>query len=467
MACLRTAWAVALISGLAACAQTPPAQRVQPAASAPSIQRVASQVSVRGQGGQLPRAARETLLRQLGEQGGTTLVQRHLSAMSRFGSVELLAGNQAQLLVDGPATFGSMFAAIEQARSTILLESYIIDDAATAQRLAQLLARKREQGVGVAVLYDAVGSIGTPAAYFDDLRSHGVAVCAFNPLKPVPGQTASDITQRDHRKILVVDRDVAFTGGINISAVYSSGSFRRRPAAGADASTGWRDTQIRLRGPAASALDDLVRQTWSAQGCTDTLAAAAPRPPGGTAAGTQVLRIVAASPGDAVNRIYELLLTAIDASQRSVLLTMAYFAPGNDMLDALCEAAERGVDVRLILPSLSDFSPVLVAGRSYYDRLLAAGVKVYELQGAVLHAKTAVIDGVVSTVGTSNMDWRSFGSNQEVNAVVIGEDFGDTLTELFRRDQAASQAIDLVQWRQRSVWQRTKEAVARLLERWW
>jgi cardiolipin synthase len=173
------------------------------------------------------------------------------------------------------------------------------------------------------------------------------------------------------------------------------------------------------------------------------------------------------SPTDAFNKIYALLLTAIDASQKSVYLTMAYFAPGRDMIDALCEAAERGVDVQLVLPSVSDFTPVLHAGRSYYERLLRSGVKLYELQDAVLHAKTAVIDGVVSTVGSSNMDWRSFVGNNEVNAVIIGEDFGDSMTRMFRRDLEASEKITLEQWARRSPLQRAKETLARLFENWW
>jgi cardiolipin synthase len=180
-----------------------------------------------------------------------------------------------------------------------------------------------------------------------------------------------------------------------------------------------------------------------------------------------MVRIVASSPDDDASRIYAMLLTAIDASQRSVYMTMAYFAPGEEMIDALCDAAGRGVDVQLVLPSKSDFSPVLHAGRSYYQRLLEAGVKIYELQDAVLHAKTAVIDGVVSTVGSSNLDWRSFTSNDEVNAVVFGEDFGDAMTRMFRQDQANSRRVTPEAWAERPLLQRTKETFARLLERLW
>ncbi len=461
---------------LGACAMTAPAPRADlpPALSgghAPTVRTVAREVEVIGHRGRLNAGERERLLQRIAEQGSATLLQRHLLAMANYGEVDLFAGNAAKLLIDGPQTFAAMFGAIEKARSTVLLESYIIEDAAIAQRLSALLARKVAEGVRVAVLYDAVGSIGTDKTYFDGLRQAGIAVCAFNPVNPIKsGRTGYwDITHRDHRKILSVDRQVAYTGGINISAVYSSGSFGRQSTDDEHAKKdGWRDTQVELRGPAVAALDDLVRQVWLQQKCPGALppaeAAQATQPP---PAGPHIVRIIPSSPDDPYNRIYGLLLTAIDAAQQSVYLTMAYFAPGTEMVDALCDAARRRVDVQLVLPSLSDFSPVLHAGRSYYGRLLGCGVKLHELQDAVLHAKTAVIDGVVSTVGSSNLDWRSFTGNNEVNAVVVGDDFGDTMQRMFERDVAASQPITADAWARRPLLQRTKESLARLFEAWW
>jgi len=478
--CPRAAVIAALAAGtlaalLGACALTPPAPRADlPLAlhgsTAPTVPTVAREVEVIGHRGRLSAPERERLLRRIAEQGNASLVQRHLLAMSAYGEVDLFAGNAAKLLIDGPQTFAAMFGAIEKARSTVLLESYIIEDAAIAQRLAALLARKAAEGVRVAVLYDAVGSIGTDKGYFESLQRAGISVCAFNPLNPIKsGRTGYwDITHRDHRKILSVDRQVAYTGGINISAVYSSGSFGRRVEDDKQvAKDGWRDTQIELRGPAAVALDELVRQAWLQQKCRDPLPAPPPPPPAPAAAGPHVVRIIPSSPVDPFNRIYALLLTAIDAAQRSVHLTMAYFAPGAEMVDALCDAAQRRVDVRLVLPSVSDFSPVLHAGRSYYDRLLGCGVQLFELQDAVLHSKTAVIDGVVSTVGSSNLDWRSFVGNNEVNAVVMGDDFGDAMERMFQRDLAASQRISAESWARRSLMQRAKQTLARLFEAWW
>ncbi len=469
----RGSWAVlALALGLVSCATGVTVQRadlpVPSAAARPSNQAVAAQVQSTGPRGRLSKAQREQMLAQLGQQGGANRVNRHLTAMAQMGDVDLHVQNQARLLVDGPATFQSMFEAIEAARQAVLLQSYIIDDSEIAQRLAALLARKRAQGVQVLMLYDSVGSIGTSEAYFEGLRAAGIATCAFNPLNPLKRMGYWDISHRDHRKILAVDRQVGFVGGINISAVYSSGSFSRTRAAPADPRDGgWRDTQVRLEGSAATALDDLVRQTWTRQGCQGALPPVSKPAASKLAAGPHVVRIVPSSPTDESSRIYTLLLTAIDTSQHSIYLTMAYFAPGQDMIDALGDAARRGVDVQLVLPSVSDFAPVLHAGRRHYQHLLDAGVKLHELQAAVLHAKTAVIDGVVSTVGSSNMDWRSFVGNDEVDAVILGEDFGDAMTTMFKRDVAASQHVTAQSWARRSWLQRAKEVLAGLFERVW
>lgn len=465
-----------LAFGLGGCASLGtivPRADMPPPPATTSSSAVARQLTVQSHRGRLGPEARAAMLQRVGEQGKASLMQRHLAAMASVGPVQLHAGNEAKLLIDGPATFAAMFQAIERARSTVLLESYIVEHAPIAQKLAALLKRKREQGVQVAMLYDALGSRGTDRDYFDGLAAAGIAVCSFNPVGPSARPGYWDIMHRDHRKILVVDRETSFTGGINISAVYSLGSFSRRSpaaapaasAASAPADEGWRDTQILLRGSAAVALEDLLRETWRQQGCRGVLP-----PPAGAGAGPvgeQLVRIVPSTPDDEYNQIYAMLLSAIDASQRSVHLTMAYFAPGRDMVDALCEAAQRGVDVQLILPSISDFTPVLYAGRSYYTRLLKAGVKIHELQDAVLHAKTAVIDGVVSTVGSSNLDWRSFTGNNEVNAVVIGEDFGGAMTRMFERDLQDSQSIEPAAWARRPLWHRLRETAARLFERWW
>lgn len=461
------------------------AAQSQHEASSAHVANLVQDLEVQGRHGRLDQAQRSRLLQSIDAQGPGNSLQRHLAAQQQYEPLALYAGGAARLLIDGPATFEAMFAAIRQARRTVLLESYIIEDADVALRLAGLLKQKRLEGVQVAVLYDSVGSIGTDPAYFQGLQAAGVATCAFNPLVSKRRIAYWNLAHRDHRKILVVDGEQAFTGGINISAVYhsGSGSFSRsrsktRPApneAQDPNAKGWRDTQVQLSGPAAEALDALVRETWAHQGCQPVLPAQGPAGTAATSARTappapiiqQLVAVLPSSPLDDYNRIYAMLLTAIDVSQHSVWFTMAYFAPGADMIEALCDAARRGVDVRLLLPSQSDFSPVFHAGRSHYTRLLQAGVKLYELQGTVLHAKTAVIDGVLSTVGSSNLDWRSLADNNEVNAVVFGENFGQAMHRMFERDLQACQSITAQAWARRSWWQRSKEAAAGLLARFW
>jgi cardiolipin synthase len=299
------------------------------------------------------------------------------------------------------------------------------------------------------------------------MRRQGINVCEYNPLSPL-AMKASRRTQRDHRKLLVVDGRVAFTGGINISNEYSRSSFmfrhsKRRPSFD-QTREGWRDTQVEIRGPAVPAFQELFMNTWSKQHCPAMGGGGYfPQP---RVEGDKLVRVIGTSPDDAENLIYLELLSAIRHAERSVHITMAYFVPDNAMVDALADAARRGVDVRLILPSATYLSIVFNAGRSRYAGLLAAGVRIYERENAPLHAKTVVIDGVWSTVGSANMDWLSFLHNDEVNAVVLGEDFAVEMERMFTADLGQSVAIRPDRWRRRGLWPRIKESVSRLLEYW-
>jgi cardiolipin synthase len=434
----------------------------QAAASAAPL---SQQLNVRDRNGEVAPAVEKGVIAAVKAEGRADLTEHHLRVLAASGDADLYRGNSTRLLVDGPATFAAMKAAIARARGRVLLESYIVEDSTMAEQLVTLLARKVAQGVAVAMLYDAVGSIGTDNAYFDKLAAAGVAVCKFNPVNPLERPGYWGINHRDHRKVLVVDEQVAFTGGINISRVYSSGS----SAAGRWTDDqdllrrGWRDTHIELRGPVVHAFGEGFARVWTSQGCQGNLGHA----PAATVAtpGQRVVKLIESDPRDHDSRIYAALLGAIQASRRSVHLTMAYFAPGDDMVAALADAAGRGVDVQLVLPGRSDFSLVLHAGRSYYERLLDAGVRLHEVDYAVLHAKTAVIDGVFSTVGSSNLDWRSLVANNEANVIVLGREFGSDLEAVFRRDLETAHEIEPDAWRQRGLASRLKEQVGRLMER--
>jgi cardiolipin synthase A/B len=419
---------------------------------------------IKGQKGLLSRAQSEAILRDLERQGKTGLLDRHLAFVQAISDEPLTTGNAVHLLIDGPRTYEAMFAAIEAARDHVNLETYILEEDEIGKKFSDLLIQKADNGVQVNLIYDGVGALGTSGAFFDKLRAHGINVCEFNPVNPVKGRLLA-LNNRDHRKLLVVDGTVAFTGGINISRVYSSAIFgRRREAKKSDS---WRDTHIEIRGPAVRDFQKLFVATWEQQECAP-LAKRKYFPPL-QREGDTVVQTIASSPtsqGTPPSLIYLNLLSAVSHAEHSVHITMAYFVPDRQTIDALKQAVRRGVDVRLLLPGFSDYWITLYAGRSCYDELLRAGVKIDERRDALLHAKTAVIDGVWSTVGSSNMDLRSFLHNNEVNAVVLGSDFGRQMEQMFQADLDAAVPIDLAVWERRGPVERMKEAMARIWEYW-
>jgi cardiolipin synthase A/B len=413
-----------------------------------------------GARGLLSRRHSAAVLKKLNSEGNTDLLQRHLAFMQTISSAPLVVGNSARLLIDGPQTHEAMLQAISSARDHVNLETYILEDGELGRRLATLLMQKQAEGVQINIIYDAVGALATPAEFFDRLRAQGVRICEFNPINPFKGKGFL-LNHRDHRKILVVDGLIAFTGGINISNVYSSASNLRKRRV-RDALNGWRDTHIEVRGPAVAEFQKLFLDTWQKQKC-------APVPernyfPRHERQDGKIVRVLGSSPDEEMSLIYLELLSAITHAERSIHITMAYFVPDRQMIDALKRAARRGVEVKVILPGFSDSSLVFHAGRSCYAELLQGGVEIYERHDALLHAKTAVIDGVWSTVGSANMDWRSFLHNDEVNAVVLGESFAAEMARIFAADMMQATRIDSAQWEARGLAVRCKESLASLCE---
>jgi cardiolipin synthase len=357
-----------------------------------------------------------------------------------------------------------MLEAILAARDHINLETYILDDDDVGRRFARALIDKRREGVQVNLIRDSVGTLGTPAAFFDELVASGIRVLEFNPMNPLVSRRDWLLNQRDHRKLLIVDGRTAFLGGINISSVYSGGSASHGMKARPTGSPAWRDTDLELHGPVVAELQKLFLATWEAQK-GEPLAPARYLPPL-QLAGDAVVRAIGSSPEEPYSLIYATLLSAIGSARSSVHLTNAYFAPDPQLLDALEAAAARGVDVTLILPGQTDSWLVFHAGRGYYERLLRAGVRIYERRGAILHSKTALIDGVWATVGSTNLDWRSFLHNHELNAVVLGLEFGRQVQAMFAADLTASEAITLDGWTRRPLRLRVQEWFAGLWEYW-
>ena len=422
-------------------------------------------VQLEGARGPLTPQQSKAVLAKLAARGeATSIFDRHLALEESIVGSPLVTGNKVTLLQDGPATFQAMFDAIRGARDHINLETYIIEDDEVGRKFADALMEKQARGVQVSLLYDSVGSMNTPKAFFKRLADSGVKVLEFNPVNPLTAKKGWEVNQRDHRKLLVVDGQIAFLGGINISSVYSSGSFspasKRRP----DGSPPWRDTHVRVEGPVVAEFQKLFLGTWEKQkGEALPARNLFPRPAG---KGSEVVRAIGSSPDEAFSLIYATLISAINSAETSVNLTNAYFVPDPQLLAALKDAAARGVDVKLILPGNTDFWLVFHAGRSYYDELLRGGVKIYERRDALLHAKSALIDGVWSTIGSTNLDWRSFLHNDEVNAVILGQAFGAQMQAMFDADLAASTPVTLADWEQRPLGDRLKETVARAWAYW-
>ncbi len=422
-------------------------------------------VKLEGARGPLTAAQSKAILHRLHSGGTETdIFERHLALEEAIVGSPLTTGNQVLLLQDGPATYKAMFAAIAAARDHINMETYILDDDEVGRRFAQALIDKQHEGVQVNLMHDSAGTFSTPKAFFTRLTDNGINVLEFNPINPLASRKGWELNHRDHRKLLIVDGHTAFLGGINISSVYSGGSFSRGSRKRPDDSPAWRDTDLRLRGPVVAELQKLFVATWEKQ--KGGPLAAKNYYPQPDVAGRQVVRAIGSAPDDPFSLIYVTLLSAIGSAESSVLLTNAYFVPDPQLLATLEAAAGRGVDVKLILPSRTDSTFVFHAGRAHYDRLLRAGVKIYERRDVILHSKTALIDGVWATVGSTNLDWRSFLHNQELNAVVLGAEFGSQVQAMFDKDLAASDQITLEQWERRSLGLRVKELFARTWEYW-
>ncbi|TAN53505.1 MAG: cardiolipin synthase [Betaproteobacteria bacterium] len=420
-------------------------------------------VQLKGAFGRLTTEKSKAILDRLKSGEQTSIFDRHLAFEEAIVGSPLMVGNEVVLLQDGPTTFQAMFAAIRNAKDHVNVETYTIDDDEIGNRFADALIEKQAQDVQVNLIYDSVGSINTPGEFFKRLTDRGVKVLQYNPINPLTAKKGWDVNQRDHRKLLIVDGQTAFLGGVNISSVYSGGSFAQRSTTRPEAKAPWRDTHLQVDGPVVGEFQKLFLATWEKQKGEPI----APRNylPQIVSKGRQVVRAIGSSSDEPYTLMYATLISAIASAETSVYLTNAYFVPDPQLLAALKDAARRGVNVKIILPSYTDMWLVLHAGRSRYEELLSAGVKIYERRDALLHAKTAVIDGVWSTIGSTNLDWRSFLHNDEINAVILGQEFGVQMQAMFEKDLATSNPITLEQWAQRSIGARLKEWAAQLWHR--
>ncbi len=371
--------------------------------------------------------------------------------LTRIETSPVLSGNRVTVFTDGTEAFASMLEAIDGTATEVLLEAYILRDDETGQAFRDALGRAAERGAAVRVLTDGFGSSETSEAFWDSLRVRGADARIFHPLLA----RFWDFAFRDHRKLLVVDRRIGFTGGMNIGVEYGSSRRSARRAKG----HAWRDTQVRVEGPTAWEMAVVFGEGWERSDGPplDLGPLTAVEAPGA--------RIVTLDtrPGRGTDEMVSTLTAIVAAARKRVWITSAYFAPRASAIERLHAAVRRGVDVRLLLPGISDVTLMRRAGRGYYAALLESGVRVFEYRTAVLHAKSLLADDLVAVVGSANLDYRSLHFNAECNLVMLCPKTNAALAEAFEEDLAHSTEIRLAEWKRRPLLDRLGNRLARCL----
>jgi cardiolipin synthase len=377
-------------------------------------------------------------------------------SIEKIYGTPFIEGNSVKLLYKGKDTFDAILKGIASAKYSICLELYIFRNDETGTDIAELLKEKASEGVRVYILYDHFGSFGTPGKFWDNLKSAGINIRASRPFKWL---SPFHYAHRDHRKLIIIDGIEAFTGGLNIANEYRGFHLRFKKA-------GWRDTGIMLTGPIVQELFKTFHKawlTWRGEPIDGQEASRLRRPAevGGKGQknepnGLPAIPIFAAS-SKGRRRMRKLLYYSITHARKTILLTTAYFTPSRRMIDSLEGAVKRGVEVKLLVPGMSDVPAAHYAGRAFFKRLLRAGIKIYNYQGEVLHAKSYVFDGCWSIVGSANLDFQSLRWNDEGNVGILDEVFGRKMTEVFEEDTAHSVRIKEDTWVKRPLCERIKE----------
>ncbi|MGH7592393.1 MAG: phospholipase D-like domain-containing protein [Gemmatimonadales bacterium] len=350
-------------------------------------------------------------------------------AFSRAAGSAITANNRVDLLIDGPATYAAMFALIDTARHRIHLENYIIHDDACGREFAERLIVRARAGVMVRVMYDWVGSFGTASRFWRKLRAAGAAmdVRGFGPLRLADPLL---IFARDHRKLLVVDGEHAVTGGLCIGMEWLGDAAKGRQP--------WRDTGVAVHGPAARELDSSFCRAWTFNGgaVPEDLRDVEGIAP---ACGDTEVRVVATEPGR--ERGFRTIDLLLGVSAARIWLTDAYLSAPQRMYQAIKDAARDGADVRLLLPGSSDIRAVRNLSRIGYRGLLRAGVRIWEWNGPMLHAKTIVADSRWVRIGSSNLNPSSLLANWELDVFIHGEELAGRMEQQFLEDLARSSEV--------------------------
>jgi len=390
-----------------------------------------------------------TSLKQSGLDERQQRIRRTLECLTGVAFTE---GNQLTALRNGDRIFPAMLRAIDQAQRSVDLMTYVYWKGDIATRFAETLSAAAKRGVRVRLLIDAVGGLQIEKGLVDRMDEAGVHVEWFR--KPWLNSPLKQ-NHRCHRKVLVVDEEIAFTGGVGIAEEWC-GDARHEGE--------WRDTHVEVRGPAVDGLRAAFAQNWAESGRElyddgDTF----PQQPQPGRTVAQVVRGSASIGWDDLQSTFRVLL---DSATERLSLATAYFAPDDFFLDRLCEAARRGVDVDVLLPGPhADKRVCQLASEATYDQLTSCGVRVWNFQPSMMHAKIMIVDGIAAVVGSSNFNRRSLDHDEEVVLVALDESFAEQLTRDFDADLKRSEQIDLTRWRNRSPRQRILEAATTPLRR--
>jgi len=364
--------------------------------------------------------------------------------LARYARTQLRwrQGCTVTTLRDGGEVFPAMLEAIAAAQKTVSMETYILAADRIGEKFKAALIERAQAGVTVRLLYDAVGSFGLPASYLDELRAGGVQVVDFNPI--APWRRKFRLSHRDHRKVIVVDDLVAFTGGLNIADEYDSIE---------NGGGGWHDMHCRVTGPIVLDLARMFRRTWlrNGGGKFAPIAPGSVAPPGDGTSFTRLLDNTLRRQRGIVRRAY---LHVIRSAKKSVLIENAYFLPDRGMRRALSRAARRGVDVRVITPGSSDVRVIEWASLYVSRNMAKMGIKIFHWRGPMLHAKTATVDSTWSTIGSYNFDAQSRFSNLEVTVEVLDPDVAQTLSRNFELTLASCDPYDDQSWKKLPFWKK-------------
>ena len=373
-----------------------------------------------------------------------------LRLMTHLLGPPVVAGNRVTALINGDQAFPAMLDAIRSARRSITLETYIFASGAVGSSFAEALAERARAGVATHVLVDWVGSKELDGTLLKRMREAGIQVVHYNPLR---WYNLDRFNNRTHRKLLVVDGRVGFTGGLGISDLYSGD---------AQDPDRWRDAQFQVEGPVVAQMQAAFLDNWMETGGT-LLDGEAYFPPLDSV-GTQAAQTVESSPGGGTENLRLMYLLAIASAHRSILIANAYFVPNTLAVSMLVEARRRGVNVEIIVPGpVLDAKMVRQASRAKWGPLLEAGVNIYEYQPTMYHTKVMLVDDYWVSVGSTNFDNRSFRLNDEANLNVMDEEFAKAQAKVFAEDRARSRKVTLDEWRRRSLRERLGELVARML----